>query len=160
MSLFSNNTSLEVHRINFAIASHFVKMHHRHCKPTKGHIFSLGCYLHGKLVGVAVCGRPVARKLDDGNTIEINRLATDGTKNACSKLYAFSAKYAKHRGFKRIITYTLVTEIGSSLRAANYTLDAKNVGAIAWTSKRSKKNKSKGIVSAPVLKNRWIYYLN
>ena len=141
-------------------ANKFIIDHHRHHNKVQGHKFSIGLHVNDKLVGVAVCGRPVARKLDDGNTIEINRLATDGTKNACSKLYAFSAKYAKHRGFKRIITYTLVTEIGSSLRAANYTLDAKNVGAIAWTSKRSKKNKSKGIVSAPVLKNRWIYYLN
>lgn len=150
---------MEVRKIDFAAAAYFVKIHHRHCRPTTGHIFSIGCYLQGKLVGVAICGRPVSRRLDDGNTIEVNRLATDGTKNACSKLYAFAAKYAKHRGFKRVITYTLVTETGASLRASNYKLDAQNVGAIAWTSKRSKRNPSKGVVSAPCLKNRWVYLL-
>jgi hypothetical protein len=160
MFLFSQNQKLEVYKIEFKVASEFVRKYHRHCKPSIGHLFSLGCFLEGRLVGVAVCGRPVGRRLDDGTTIEINRLATDGTRNACSKLYGFAAKYAKRRGFRRVITYTLVTETSASVRAANFVLEAENVGGLAWTSKRSKSNPSGGIVSAPCLKNRWVYFIS
>lgn len=42
--------------------------------------------------GVAIAGQPIARKLDDGLTIEVRRLCTDGTKDACSKLYGACAR--------------------------------------------------------------------
>lgn len=70
--------------INLKTANAFVQQHHRHHKPTRGHKFSIGVSDNGALVGVAICGRPVARRLDDGYTLEVNRLCTDGTPNACS----------------------------------------------------------------------------
>ena len=69
--------------INLKTANAFVQQHHRHHKPTRGHKFSIGVSDNGALVGVAICGRPVARRLDDGYTLEVNRLCTDGTPNAC-----------------------------------------------------------------------------
>jgi len=71
----------------------------------------------GKLVGVAIAGRPVARRLDDGTTLEILRVATDGTPNACSWLYARVVKIARLLGYSRVITYTLEEECGACLRA-------------------------------------------
>lgn len=65
--------------INLKTANAFVQQYHRHHKPTRGHKFSIGVSDNGALVGVAICGRPVARRLDDGYTLEVNRLCTDGT---------------------------------------------------------------------------------
>ena len=73
--------------VSLAEANAFVAEHHRHHKPVRGHKFSLGCMVNGQLVGVAIVGRPVSRYLDDGLTLEVNRLCTDGTQNACSFLY-------------------------------------------------------------------------
>ncbi len=98
-------------------ANEFVAQHHRHNNPTVGGKFALGAALDGKLVGVAIAGRPVARKLDDGKTLEILRVCTDGTPNTCSFLYARCARIARLMGYERIITYTLEEESGASLRA-------------------------------------------
>ena len=61
-------------------------------------------------MGVAICGRPVARRLDDGYTLEVNRLCTDGTPNACSILYAAAYRAARAMGYNKVITYILDTE--------------------------------------------------
>ena len=143
----TNNGGLAIYTIPFAEASEYVRRHHRHCKPPTGHIFSIACYSAGRLCGVAMCGRPVARRLDDGKTIEVNRVATDGTKNACSKLYGAACKHAEAKGFSRVITYTLVTETGASLRASNFMLEAENVGGLKWSGKRKH--------ASGHLKNRW-----
>ena len=66
--------------VSLAEANAFVAQHHRHHKPVTGHKFSIGCTADGQLVGVAIVGRPVSRYLDDGQTLEVNRLCTDGTK--------------------------------------------------------------------------------
>ena len=79
--------------------------------------FAVGAVEHGKLVGVAVVGRPVARPLDDRQTIVILRVCTDGTPNCCSFLHARVAKIARLFGYTRVITYTLEDESGASLRA-------------------------------------------
>ena len=84
--------------INLKTANAFVQQHHRHHKPTRGHKFSIGVSDNGALVGVAICGRPVARRLDDGYTLEVNRLCTDGTPNACSILYAAAYRAARAMG--------------------------------------------------------------
>src|SRR5579885_1695433 len=98
-------------------ANDFVAQHHRHNRPTVGGKFALGAALHGQLVGVAIAGRPVCRRLDDGKTLEVLRVCTDGTPNACSFLYARTAKIARLMGYQRLITYTLASESGASLRA-------------------------------------------
>ena len=73
-------------------ANAFVAAHHRHHRPVTGHKFSIGCEQDGRLVGVAIVGRPVSRYLDNGLTLEVTRLCTTGEKNACSMLYAAAAR--------------------------------------------------------------------
>ena len=75
--------------VSLADANAFVALHHRHHKPVRGHKYSLGCFKDGQLVGVAITGRPVSRYLDDGLTLEVNRLCTNGTKN-CLQLSLWS----------------------------------------------------------------------
>jgi hypothetical protein len=103
-----------------AEADEFIRRHHRHHGPTVGAIFRLAVSAAGEIVGVAVCGRPVARHLDDGFTIEVLRCCTNGTKNACSMLYGAAWRAAKALGFRRIVTYTIVSEPGASLRGAGW----------------------------------------
>lgn len=96
-------------------ANEFVAQHHRHNLPTVGGKFAVGAAVDGKLVGVAIAGRPVARKLDDGQTLEVLRVCTDGTRNACSFLYGRVKRIGQLMGYSRIITYTLADESGASL---------------------------------------------
>lgn len=121
--------------VSLAEANAFVVQHHRHHKPVTGHKFSIGCTADGRLVGVAIVGRPVSRYLDNGLTLEVNRLCTDGTKNACSMLYAAAWRAARAMGYLKIITYTLDTENGASLRAAGWTC-AGLAGGKRWTGSR------------------------
>lgn len=108
--------------IDFDQAAAFVREHHRHHTPPVGHKFSLAAMLGDKLVGVAIIGRPVARGRDDGLTLEVTRLCTDGTKNACSFLYGAAARAAFALGYRRIGTYILKREPGTSLAAAGWKL--------------------------------------
>lgn len=103
-------------------ANEFVRRHHRHHGQVIGHKFSLGAVLAGELVGVVIIGRPVARGRDDGWTLEVTRLATDGTRNACSFLYGAAARAAFALGYLRIGTYILAGESGASLAAAGWRL--------------------------------------
>ncbi len=107
-------------RIDLAEANAFVRKHHRHHRPVVGHLFSLGAAIGDEIVGVAIVGRPVARMRDDGLTVEVTRLCTDGTRNACSFLYGASARAAFALGFKRIGTYILASEPGTSLTSAGW----------------------------------------
>ncbi len=107
-------------RIDLAEANAFVAAHHRHHKPAVGHLFSLGAALGDGIVGVVIVGRPASRMLDDGETAEVTRLCTDGTKNACSFLYGAAARAAFALGFRRIGTYILASEPGTSLMATGW----------------------------------------
>ena len=111
---------LEVTPITFEEANAFVAAYHRHHKTMQGCKFCVAVSNTTEVVGVAIIGRPVARRLDDGWTLEVNRCCTDGTKNACSMLYSAAWKAAKALGYKRLITYTMQEEGGASLRAANW----------------------------------------
>nr|WP_197080913.1 XF1762 family protein [Paenibacillus sp. VKM B-2647] len=75
---------LELQPITFAEACEFVRQYHRHHPPTLGHKFSIAVADGEKVVGVVTVGRPVARHLDNGRTLEVTRCCTDGTKNAAS----------------------------------------------------------------------------
>lgn len=94
---------LTLQPVSLAEANAFVTLHHRHHKPVRGHKYSLSCFTGGQLVGVAITGRPVSRYLDDGLTLEVNRLYTDGTRNACSFLYGAAARAAKAMGYLSLI---------------------------------------------------------
>ena len=111
----------------------YINRLHRHHTASVGDKFRIGVVNDdGKLIGVAQCGRPVARHLDDGKTIEVTRLCTDGTENACSFLYSRCARIAKEMGYEKIITYILETENGASLRASGWHMEADHVGGATW----------------------------
>ncbi|MEV4234066.1 XF1762 family protein [Nocardia sp. NPDC049737] len=105
-------------------AAEFIDLHHRHHKRPVGHKFSIGVRVDGTdhLVGVAVIARPSARLLDDGgDTLEVVRSCTDGTRNANSALYGAARRVCKALGARRLITYTQDGETGTSLKAAGFT---------------------------------------
>ena len=98
----------------------FVEAHHRHHGKVRGCKFCVAAVVDGIIHGVAIVGSPVSRYLDNGLTAEVTRLCTDGTRNACSFLYAASARIARQMGYEKIITYTLESENGASLRASGW----------------------------------------
>jgi len=116
----SRDAKLSVVPCDFAEANAFVKQFHRHHKPMPGCKFSIAVAEGERVCGVAMVGRPVARMLDDGWTLEVNRVATDGTKNACSILYGAAWRAAKAMGYRKLVTYILDSEPGTSLRAAGW----------------------------------------
>lgn len=137
--------------ITFKTACEFIIRNHRHHKPTIGCKFSIGLEnINGELVGVAVCGRPVSRHLDNGKVCEINRLCTDGSRNACSKLYGACCRIAKEMGYEKIITYILESESGASLKASNFTCEG-IAGGTHWTGKRDR-----GQSTPREKKTRWV----
>lgn len=111
---------LELQPINFDEACAFVRRFHRHHNPSVGWKFGIAANDGEKVVGVVMVGRPVARHLDDGWVLEVTRCCTDGTKNAASMLYGAAWRAAKALGYKRLITYTLAEEPGTSLKAAGW----------------------------------------
>lgn len=115
-----------------AEAQAYVREHHRHHKPSVGDVFCLGAQSGDKIVGVVVVGRPVARMLNDGHTLEVTRCCTDGTRNACSFLYAAAWRAARDLGWRRLVTYTLPEEGGTSLRAAGWRLIGE-AGGGSWS---------------------------
>jgi hypothetical protein len=106
--------------ISIRDATSFVEQYHRHHRAPRGAILALAAARDGVVVGVAMLGRPVARGLQDGWTAEVTRLVTDGTPNACSFLYGAAWRVARGLGYRRLITYILDTEPGTSLRAAGW----------------------------------------
>ncbi len=132
VSCYSGRMKLMAYPMDLAEANAFVAEHHRHHRPVVGHKFSIGAALGEKIVGVVIVGRPVARMRDDGMTLEVTRLATDGTKNACSFLYGAAARAGFALGYKRIGTYILDSEPGSSLKAAGWKLIG-TAGGGSWS---------------------------
>ena len=130
---------MDIRPVTFRQASDYINQYHRHHRATVGCKFCIGLYENEKLIGCAVCGRPVSRYLDDGLTCEINRVCTDGTRNACSMLYGACCRTAKAMGYRQIITYTLESESGTSLKASNF-LDDGIAGGKIWTGNRKRNN--------------------
>lgn len=108
---------VEAAPIHLREANAFVARLHRHSLPTAGGKFAVAARHDGRVVGVAIAGRPVARLLDDGTTLEVFRVCTDGTRNACSFLYGRVKRIAALMGYRTVITYTLAEESGARLRA-------------------------------------------
>ncbi|WP_245796574.1 XF1762 family protein [Actinacidiphila alni] len=119
--------------VRFRAACDFVEQWHRHHQPPAGHVFSVGAADEkGVLLGVAIVGRPVARHLDNGSTLEVTRTCTDGTPNANSLLYAAAWRAAKALGYRRLITYTQHGESGVSLRGAGWSVIAERPARPGW----------------------------
>ena len=113
---------LKVIPIKLKEANEFVDNFHRHNKKVQGARFCIGASFEDRLVGVAIVGRPIARRLDDGFTAEITRVCVipDAPKNTNSFLYGRCWRIWQQMGGLRMVTYTLQTESGSSLKAAGF----------------------------------------
>jgi hypothetical protein len=121
-----------------ARAKEFINKYHRHNPAPPGWRFGLGCWNGKDLIAVAWVGRPIARAINQRTILEVNRLCvrTDIKKglewNACSQLYGASAREAAARGFEKIITYTLASEEGTSLKAAGWTKEHTTPDGQTW----------------------------
>ena len=146
---------LEIVPITLRQANEFVTQYHRHHKASRGHKLSIGAADNGKLVGVCICGRPVSRRLDDGKTIEISRLCTDGTRNACSLLYGAACRAARGMGYEKAVTYILQSEPGTSLKAAGFTCEG-TAGGLEWNGRSKPKDENQ---YPHELKQRWVKVL-
>lgn len=145
---------MKIAPITFKEASSYINQYHRHHKATIGCKFCISVVDdNGQLRGVAVCGRPVSRHLDDGETLEINRVCTDGARNACSMLYGACCRIAKEMGYRKVITYILESESGTSLKASNFVCEGE-AGGKHWTGCR---NKGQDIPAE--MKKRWVKLL-
>lgn len=119
---------LHLQPITFAEAAAFVLKHHRHHIPPVSWKFGVAVNDGTTVRGVVIVGRPVARHLDDGLTLEVTRCCTDGAKNAASMLYGAAWRAAKALGYRKLITYTMRSEPGTSLRAAGWKAVAESPG--------------------------------
>lgn len=148
--------SKKIRPITLKVANDFVKAHHRHHDSVTGCKFAIGLYKQKKgkneLIGVAICGRPVSRYLDNGTTLEINRLCVTEKGNSCSMLYSACCRIAKEMGYEKIITYILRSENGSSLKASGFILENDNCGGICWNGDRQNK---KDKIPPKEMKQRW-----
>ncbi len=135
-------------------AREIVRVHHRHNRPPVSGLFALAAELDGELVGVAIVGRPVARALQDGKTAEVTRTCTlpGAPKGAVSFLYAACRRAAHALGYREIITYTLATESGASLRGAGWQMELELRPRSEWNTPARKRGP--GTVDH-VTKRRW-----
>ena len=122
---------LVIQPIDFAEAAEFVRQHHRHHIPPVSWKFGCAVNNGAEVVGVVMVGRPVSRVRDDGWTLEVTRCCTDGTPHVASKLYAAAWRAARALGYRRLITYTLAEEPGTSLRAAGWRIVGQTKGG-SW----------------------------
>lgn len=125
---------LSIIPISYRVARDFINQHHRHHKSSQGQKFAIGLTDGINLIGVVTAGRPVSRYMDDGQTLEVTRCCVKEIyKNGISKLYSHVCKVAQAMGYKQVITYTLASEPGASMKAANFNLVRKSKGG-SWNS--------------------------
>lgn len=161
MELYEEEKSIHIAPITLRDANRFVTENHRHHDSVTGCKFAVGLYKVVKgdnvLIGTAICGRPVSRFLDDGYTLEINRLCvTEREKNGCSMLYGACCRIAKEMGYRKIITYILESESGVTLRASNFILEDECCGRGNWTGSRKRERNS----IPEEMKQRWVRILS
>ena len=150
-------------------AQAYINRYHRHYQAAHRDKFRIAASEAGQIVGVVQVGRPVSRVLDDGRTLEVLRLCTQGDKNVCSFLYSRAARIAKELGYSKIITYILESELGTRLKASGWVVDANNVGGSDWNTP----SRPREVVAAQismfeekpkypvnVKKQRWVKHLN
>ncbi len=125
---------IDVVPVTFPIANRHVTKWHRHHAALPGGFawFCVAAVVDGEVRGVAIAGRPTNRNNDDGQTVEVLRLASDGTPNVCSALLGACARAAKAIGARRVITYTLTAETGASLRGAGWVCECADTGVSWW----------------------------
>lgn len=148
-----SSTRLFVVPLELAEANRLVAQWHRHHQPSQGHRFSLGVMDNdGVLHGAAIVGRPVARLAGSPrDVLEVVRLVTDGTRNACSILYAAAARAGLAMGYLRIQTYILDEEPGVTLTAAGWTCEGE-AGGGQW---KHTDGKARRTDQPTGMKSRW-----
>lgn len=157
--------ALFVYPLTIKKANQIVSMMHRTHLPVRGGLFAVGVGLHprscvaspgppgqARCVGAAIAGRPSARHLDDGASVEILRVATDGTQNACSKLIGALTRAARELGYVSVYTYTMEEEPGTSLVATGFELDAMTRGG-SWSRGTRPRSEQLHVVGP---KKRWV----
>jgi hypothetical protein len=138
--------SLRIYPTTLKEANSFVGEKHRHSDPVVGSRFSIGVVKEGQLVGVAIVETPKARMSDRHEMAEVTRVCTDGTKNACSILYAACARAARAMGYTRVKTFLLESEPGTSVEAAGWKYE-ETIEAEQWDRpSRGRKRKKIGTV--------------
>jgi hypothetical protein len=142
-------------RVELEEANVFVERLHRHHGKTVGHRFTIGAQRNGVVVGVGICGRPVARGIDPKHVLEVLRCCTDGTRNACSYIYGKAARIAAELGFRAVITYTLREEDGASLRACGWWPEELDDRDTLWSCDSRVREQTKGQGLGP--KTRWLW---
>ena len=147
--------SLRVVPLDLQQANRLITMWHRHHPPAVGHRFSLGAIDDsGVAHGAVIVGRPVSQHSGPAHQVaEVTRLVTDGTRNACSILYAAAARAARHMGFARIQTFILAAEPGTSLKASGWVSEGAT-GGNSWGSRPGRNPSSLGP------KERWVLHLS
>lgn len=139
----------------------FVGCHHRHNKPPQSGLFAAAVAVDGEIAGVVIAGRPVARELQDGGTIEVTRVCTTEHKNAASMLYGAICRAARALGYWRAVTYTLLSEPGTSLLASGWVRDGV-VPARDWDTP-SRRRRTHNLFGEPTIppepKQRWVRIL-
>lgn len=115
-----DRVTLKLCNITLKEARAFVAAHHSHNRPPQGWCFGVGVVSDGRLVAVGTAGRPVARLLDDGRTLEITRVATDHTRMACSMVYGALCRAGAALGWRSAITYTLESECAACIKASGF----------------------------------------
>lgn len=136
-------------------ANELVEQMHRHHKSIRVAKFSVGASKDGKMVGAAICMRPACHALDDGKTLEVCRLVTDGTHNACSLLYSTCAKIAKLMGYAKIQTYILDSEPGTSLKATGWVCEKTGCGGTPQGKRSNRPNGHEVTSITYSTKQRW-----
>ncbi len=143
-------------------ANEFIKEHHRHHRPTarnNGKWALAAVDDNSVIVGVVIASSPVSATYMDGLTIELTRLCVKegAPKGVCSFLLSKSCSIWRSMGGVRVITYTLASESGASLRGAGWTLS----GVVKPHKRWQNKSKTDGIERAmlqiyEVTKHRWV----
>ena len=147
---------MELRAIDLKEANLYIAKFHRHHKPVAGYKFAISCYIKNKLVGVAVVSRPVSRHYNYKEILEVTRLVTDGSKNVCSFLYSASARASKNLGYKKIQTYILETESGTSLKASGWICESERTRSGQWVHSDGKKRRDD---QPTMFKKRYAKYL-
>jgi hypothetical protein len=106
-------------------ANDFVESFHRHSKRTSrdGGKWAIGVSNGNQLWGVAIVGRPLSRVIgEDTTTAEVLRVCTSaGAPKGCNFfLYGCCWRAWRAMGGRKLITYTLQSESGASLRGAGW----------------------------------------
>ncbi len=114
--------------MSLKVANRYIARFHRHHRPVVGEKFSISAWTEDRMVGVAIVGRPVARGCPPDQVAEVTRCCTDGTYNVPSLLYGAAARAAEAMGYRRIQTYLLASEPGTSLKAAGWREDGRVAG--------------------------------